>query len=75
MTLNLTNDEALILFNALSDNERIEKLLDDAEQHVFWMIEGQLERDLEAIIAPNYNELLTRAKEKVVDEFGKIEKE
>ena len=67
--INLSRAEALVIFELLTrlgDNDSI-KCEDPAEQQVLWNIEGQLEKVLTEPLAPNYKELLARARHAVRD--------
>lgn len=64
ITLTLRSGEALILFDWLAslnlkghDNEP-----DDATQQLLWTIEGSIEKQLAAVIDPEYKTLLSVAK-------------
>jgi hypothetical protein len=67
--INLSRAEALVIFELLArldDNGSI-KCEDPAEQQVLWKIEGQLEKVLTEPLAPEYKELLARARRAVRD--------
>ncbi len=65
MMFELSRAEALVLFEWLAS-------LDDlpaeaaAEQRVLWRVEGELERRLAEVLAPNYDELVADARRHVV---------
>src|ERR1700752_2292884 len=62
--INLSRAEALVIFDLLArldDTDSI-KCEDPAERRVLWKIEGQLEKILTEPLAPNYQELLARAR-------------
>jgi hypothetical protein len=65
--LDLRHEEALVLFEWLARVDASGKMpIDDpAEQQVLWTLEAQLERQLVDPLAPNYQEALTRARQKV----------
>lgn len=67
----LSNDEALVLFEFLSNfNQKDNKEIfeDQAEQKIFWNIEGQLEKVLVEPFLPNYLNIIIAARNKVRDE-------
>ena len=68
ITIELTHDEALILCDSLARFDENESLPieDDAEQKVFWRLEGLLETQLVEIVLPNYKDLLREAKARVM---------
>ena len=67
VSLELTQAEALVLFEWLARNDKAERLHveDDAEQQVLWTVEAQLETRLVELLAPNYSEMLTAARAQV----------
>jgi len=67
VTLTLTPAEALVLFELLArlDTSGLFAFEDDAEQKVLWRISGQLETVLIEPLAPDYRELLDRARKVV----------
>ncbi len=68
ITIELTKDEALVLYELISQLDETESLpiKDHAEEIVFWKIEGQLERILVESFDPNYKQLIAEAKERVI---------
>jgi len=69
VTIDLTPDEALVLFDFLSrynDSDRLETV-DQAEQRVLWDLCASLERVLVAPFDPKYVELLAAARDRVRD--------
>ena len=69
MKLELTRDQALVLFEWLSrldegDGFRCEH---EAERHVLWILQGQLEKELVEPLQPNYKELFAQARSRFVD--------
>ena len=64
MKLELTEDEALVLFEWLSRlDERDEPPCEDpAEEHVLWSLHGQLEKQLVEPFQENYRQLLESAR-------------
>lgn len=69
VTLELTNEEALVLFDwlARSTGGKPAAFVDQAEQRVLWDIESMLESVLVAPISPDYNSQLAAAREAVRD--------
>ena len=69
VTLQLTNAEALVLFEWLARVDSSESLTfeDQAEQEVLWRVECMLERALVEPFEANYNELLDEARRQVRD--------
>ena len=70
--LELTRDEALVLFEWLARTDAAEVLPieDAAERHVLWKLEGKLESLLDEPLAENYKSLLAEARRKVRDSGG-----
>ena len=67
--IELTGDEALVLFDFLerfSESNKLE-LEDQAEQRVLWDLTCILERELAQPFAANYVELLSQARDRVRD--------
>ena len=64
IVIELTKDEALVLFERLAHLSETESLPaeDHAEEKVFWSIEAQVEKTLVEPFAPNYRQLLAEAK-------------
>jgi hypothetical protein len=69
VTLSLSREEALVLFEWLSrfNKEENHEFEDQAEQRVLWDIEAMLESDLVEPLDPKYDELLAKARAKVRD--------
>ncbi|WP_437608245.1 hypothetical protein WMF20_46810 [Sorangium sp. So ce834] len=67
--IQLTEAEAIVLFEWLTRNENAEALRydDPAEQKVLWKLEAVLERTLVQPLAPNYSELLVKARKEVAN--------
>lgn len=67
VSLELTADEALVLFEWLSRFNQNEDVVfeDAAEQRVLFDLESKLESSLLAPLEPNYNELLAQARSRV----------
>ena len=66
VTITLTQDEALVLYEwlARSDNAELLPTEHPAEQRVLWKIEGVLEKQVNGF-APNYKDLLDRARRSI----------
>lgn len=65
ITIALTDDEALILFELVQImDQRVS--LDAAEKTVLWSVEGQLEKQITATFSDNYTELLANARKKLL---------
>lgn len=70
VNIELTNDEAVVLFEFLSrfnQSELTGSFEDQAEQRVLWNIESDLEKKLSEIFKSNYQEILKIAREKIRD--------
>jgi hypothetical protein len=69
VTLTLTHDEALVLFEFLARNEGADSfpIVDQAEEKALWRLHGQLEKRLVEIFLPNYHELVQQARDRVRD--------
>ena len=72
VTLSLTHDQALVLFEWLSKEDCRSDLATEhqAEQKVLWEIEAQLERALVEPLQPDYRALVAAARERLVSEEG-----
>ena len=71
VTIELTKDEALVLFDFLgrfnqADNKNIFE--DQAEQRTLWNIEALLEKTLVEPFMPNYADLVKQSRDKIRDE-------
>ena len=68
VTLSLSSDEALVLFDWLSRFNSSEGRHFDhpAEQRVLWNIEAMLESQLVAPLNPNYREIVSAARDRLV---------
>ena len=67
ITLTLTNDEALVLFDFLSrfnEKEHNELFEDQSEEKTLRLIESQLEKILVEPFMPNYIDILKEARNK-----------
>ena len=66
--LRLTGDEALVLFEWLTNFNASEGgFADQAEQRVLWDLEASLERHLVSPLRDDYSALLAAARERVRD--------
>lgn len=67
MKLELTQDEALVLFEWLSrlDEQDAFPCKDPAEQQVLWSLHGQLEKVMAEPFRANYRELVAQARSRV----------
>ncbi|MBA4242157.1 MAG: hypothetical protein C0448_15640 [Sphingobacteriaceae bacterium] len=66
--IELTKDEAIVLFDFLSRFNAIENnnvFEDQAEQQTLWSIEGQLEKTLTEPLTPNYSDIVKQARDKI----------
>ncbi len=70
--IELTGDEALVLFELLSRYSDSEALAieDQAEQRVLWNLLCELEKVLVEPLRPEYAELLRRARERLRDKLA-----
>ncbi len=67
LAFELSRAEALVLFDWLASREP--RPADaPAEQQVLWRVEGELERRLAEVLAPNYKELVAAARHHVAGE-------
>lgn len=65
--LRVTGAEALVLFEWLARaNEEEALVVDDAERHVLWRLESQLETKLVEPFLPEYEQLVNAAKKTVL---------
>jgi hypothetical protein len=64
--VNLSRDEALVLFDWLSSDRERNIPPDGAEQKVLWRLEGQLESCLIEIVQADYHEKVTAAKTRLL---------
>ena len=69
--INLSKDEAIILFEFLSrfSNEEILEIEDQAEARVLWNILCNLEKILAEPLSEKYTEILETAREKIRDKI------
>ena len=69
ITIELTNKEALVLFEYLRrcDDQGSYSFADQAEERILWTLEGKLESQLVEIFSPDYAKLLKEARDEVRD--------
>lgn len=70
ITIKLTKDEALVLFEFLSrfnENDNKEIFQDQAEEKALWIIEGQLEKILVEPFMSNYQDIIQEARNRIRD--------
>ncbi len=69
--INLSKDEAIILFEFLSrfSNEEVLEIVDQSEARVLWNILCDLEKDLVEPFSEKYAEILEKARENIRDEI------
>ncbi len=69
ITLELTNDEALVLFDWISrfNDKNDNDFEDQAEERVLWIIESLLEKQLAEPLSEHYDKFLESARENVRD--------
>ena len=69
LRLELSGDEALVLFEFLARCEVNESLpfQDKAEERAMWQLQGQLEKQLVLIFDPDYNSLVEAARGRLRD--------
>jgi len=68
--LELTKEEAIVLFDWLSRFNQVEKselFSDQAEKRVLWDMECSIERVISEIFVGDYTEILSKARSKVRD--------
>jgi len=74
VTLQLSRDEALVLFEWLArvNSEQTMRFEDQSEQRVLWNLEGSLESILVEPLDPNYEAIVAAARARLrdVDEHG-----
>jgi hypothetical protein len=70
VTISLTHDQALVLFEWLSreDGKHTLPTEHQAELNVLWEIEAQLERALVEPLEPDYAALVSAARERLISE-------
>ena len=75
MQIQLSDDEALVLFELLSrygeqENCRVLAVKEAAERNVLWTLSAALEKQLVAPFQKNYEELLSSARARVEEQGG-----
>ncbi len=72
MKLELTDDQALVLFEWLArlDEREAFPVEDPAEEQVLWCLHGQLEKVLSEPFRADYRELVEQARARVRASFG-----
>ena len=67
--LQLTHDEALVLFEYLRrcDDDNSLVFIDQAEERALWNLEGKIEKQLAKLFDPRYGELLQAARDRLRD--------
>lgn len=64
MKIELTQEEAVVLFDLLYRISQIDEYYEDiAEQYVLWTIEAQLNKVLVEPIMPNYQEIIQKSRD------------
>ncbi|MBX3217134.1 MAG: hypothetical protein KF850_34200 [Labilithrix sp.] len=66
VTIELSGDEALVLFEWLAGLKAANVAIGEAEQRVLWRIEGVLEKSLVASFAKDYAELVEQARGRIL---------
>ena len=69
VSVELSEDEALVLLECLKRAKPADgdEVVDQAEQRVLWDLETTLERQLSALVHPDYSPLVAEARERVRD--------
>ncbi|MDX1489076.1 MAG: hypothetical protein R3268_12785 [Acidiferrobacterales bacterium] len=70
VTITLEQDEALVLLELLS-SEKLEASVDTAERNALWALEGALDKQLAEPFSPNYSELLQKARQSLLERYGR----
>lgn len=73
MTVSLTSDEALVLFELLhrwEDSDAIETALIPGEQTALWILSARLESVLVEPFEGNYRELVDQARRRLAERGG-----
>lgn len=71
INIELTNDEAIVLFEFLcrfNKNDDLSRFEDLSEQRVLWDIESVLEKKLSEPFREDYQKILKKARESVLNE-------
>jgi hypothetical protein len=66
VSVELSGDEALVLFEWLAGLEATTVAIGEAEQRVLWRIEGVLEKSLVEPFAKDYTELVEQARRRIL---------
>jgi hypothetical protein len=69
ISVNFSRAEALVLFELLArvDQAKVLPVEHPSERTILWVLEGQLEKQLQEVLAQNYKELLEQARQEVID--------
>jgi hypothetical protein len=65
--IELSHDEALVLFEWLARVDGCLPVIDPSEQDVLWQIEGQLEKNLVEPLAADYKDAVDAARSRLRD--------
>ncbi len=71
ISLTITKDEALVLFDFLArfnQTEHPDIFEDQAEQKTLWILEAQLEKQLVEPFKSDYKDIVNKARNKIRDE-------
>ena len=71
VNIEVTNDEAIVLFEFLArfnESDDLNRFEDQSEQRVLWDIECILEKELSEPFRSDYKEILKKSRETVRDE-------
>jgi hypothetical protein len=68
VSIELSGDQALVLFEWLTGLEAGKVAIGEAEQAVLWRIEGVLEKSLVEPLATDYADLVERARRRILAE-------
>jgi len=66
VTIELTGDEALVLFEWLADLDTAKLDVGEAEERVLWRIEAALEKSVVEPFATDYAELVEQARRRIL---------
>jgi len=66
VSIELSGDEALVLFEWLAGLAAAKVAIEEAEQRVLWRIEGVLDKSLAQPFARDYAELVERARRRIL---------
>lgn len=70
ISLTLTKDEALVLFDFLgrfNQADHTDIFEDQSEQKTLWILEGHLEKQLVELFKPDYKDIIKEARNKIRD--------